>query len=59
MNLEKVSTEDLILELTKRKYVNALYVFQNAGFKIRLPEGKVIKDKGEVTILICKTKNKE
>lgn len=54
MKLDKISTEDLVLELRRRNTVQVAEVFEGAGFKIRLPCNRIIRDKGSATILICK-----
>lgn len=53
MNLNKISTKDLVCELSRRNQTQTIDVFQNVGYKVRIPF-KVIKNKGPVTILIIK-----
>ena len=54
IKLDKISTEDLIMELARREEVQEIEVQQPMGYKLRLPFNRIIKGKGHVTILICK-----
>jgi len=54
MKLDKISTNDLISELTRRRNIQTIEVFENVGYKVRT-YFKIIKSKGPATIMIIKS----